>query len=163
MAGGPGTRRDAWSKRVLTLTVMGATGFVLLLGQLWYLQVLEGTKFRDMSEKNRIRVRPVAAPRGILFDRNGLALVDNRPAFTLSFIHELGIIHRDVKPSNIMLNRSGRVVLMDFGLAKGQTDLTMTVADHALGTVRYASPEQLQSRKLALDHRTDAGPGSPVA
>jgi penicillin-binding protein 2 len=39
-----------------------------------------------MSEKNRIRIRPVAAPRGILFDRNGLPLVDNRPAFTLSLI-----------------------------------------------------------------------------
>ena len=64
MAGGPGTRRDAWSKRVLTLTVMGAAGFVLLLGQLWYLQVLEGTKFRDMSEKNRIRVRPDCSRHG---------------------------------------------------------------------------------------------------
>ena len=41
---------------------------------------------QEMSERNRIRVRPVAAPRGILFDRNGLALVDNRPAFTLSLI-----------------------------------------------------------------------------
>src|SRR5215468_12444211 len=79
-------RRDGWSKRVLTLTVLCATCFVLLIGQLWYLQVLEGARFRDMSEKNRIRVRPVAAPRGILFDRNGLALVDNRPAFTLSLI-----------------------------------------------------------------------------
>ena len=39
-----------------------------------------------MSDKNRIRIRPVAAPRGILFDRNGLPLVDNRPAFTLSLI-----------------------------------------------------------------------------
>src|SRR5258706_15368188 len=39
-----------------------------------------------MSDKDRIRIGPVAAPRGILFDRNGLPLVDNRPAFTLSFI-----------------------------------------------------------------------------
>jgi WD40 repeat protein/tRNA A-37 threonylcarbamoyl transferase component Bud32 len=84
-----------------------------------------------------------------------IAVVGRDVAYTLHHIHELGIIHRDVKPSNIMLTRAGRVVLMDFGLAKGQTDLTMTVADHALGTVRYASPEQLQSRKLGLDHRTD--------
>jgi penicillin-binding protein 2 len=60
--------------------------FVGLLGQLWYLQVLEGGKLQEMSERNRIRIRPVAAPRGILFDRNGLPLVDNRPAFTLSLI-----------------------------------------------------------------------------
>ena len=57
-----------------------------MLGQLWYLQVLEGGRLHELSEKNRIRIRPVAAPRGILFDRNGLALVDNRPAFTLSLI-----------------------------------------------------------------------------
>ena len=79
-------RREAWRRRVLFLAGVAAFAFVGLLGQLWYLQVLEGGKLQEMSERNRIRVRPVAAPRGILFDRNGLALVDNRPAFTLSLI-----------------------------------------------------------------------------
>ncbi len=79
-------RREAWRRRVLFLAGVAAVAFVGLLGQLWYLQVLEGGKLQEMSERNRIRVRPVAAPRGILFDRNGLALVDNRPAFTLSLI-----------------------------------------------------------------------------
>ena len=83
-------RREAWARRVLALAIVTAVGFVALLGQLWYLQVLEGGRMHELSERNRIRVRPVAAPRGILFDRNGLALVDNRPAFTLSLIpHEL--------------------------------------------------------------------------
>ena len=79
-------RREAWRRRVLFLAAVAGIGFVGLLGQLWYLQVLEGGKLQEMSERNRIRIRPVAAPRGILFDRNGLALVDNRPAFTLSLI-----------------------------------------------------------------------------
>ena len=79
----PPNRREAWGRRVLALAVAASVGFVVLLGQLWYLQVLEGGRMHELSEKNRIRVRPVAAPRGILFDRNGLALVDNRPAFTL--------------------------------------------------------------------------------
>lgn len=79
-------RREAWRRRVLVLATVAGIAFVGLLGQLWYLQVLEGGKLQEMSERNRIRVRPVAAPRGILFDRNGLALVDNRPAFTLSLI-----------------------------------------------------------------------------
>ena len=78
--------REAWRRRVVALAAMVAVAFVGLVGQLWYLQVLEGGKLQEMSEKNRIRIRPVAAPRGILFDRNGLALVDNRPAFTLSLI-----------------------------------------------------------------------------
>ena len=83
---GGAARRDPFSRRLLFLTVCTMAGFLVLLGQLWYLQVLEGARLRDLSEKNRIRVRPAAAPRGILFDRNGLALVDNRPTFTLSLI-----------------------------------------------------------------------------
>lgn len=79
-------RREAWGRRVLALAVGTCVGFVALVGQLWYLQVLEGGRMQELSERNRIRIRPVAAPRGILFDRNGLALVDNRPAFTLSLI-----------------------------------------------------------------------------
>ncbi|HMB34667.1 MAG TPA: penicillin-binding protein 2 [Methylomirabilota bacterium] len=79
-------RREAWKRRVLALAAVAGIAFVGLLGQLWYLQVLEGGKLQEMSERNRIRIRPVAAPRGILFDRNGMPLVDNRPAFTLSLI-----------------------------------------------------------------------------
>ncbi len=79
-------RREAWRRRVLALAGVVGVAFVGLLGQLWYLQVLEGVKLQELSDRNRIRIRPVAAPRGILFDRNGLALVDNRPAFTLSLI-----------------------------------------------------------------------------
>ena len=79
-------RREAWKRRVVSLAAVTGIAFVALLGQLWYLQVLEGGKLQEMSERNRVRIRPVAAPRGILFDRNGLALVDNRPAFTLSLI-----------------------------------------------------------------------------
>ena len=79
-------RREAWKRRVVSLAAVTGIAFAALLGQLWYLQVLEGGKLQEMSERNRVRIRPVAAPRGILFDRNGLALVDNRPAFTLSLI-----------------------------------------------------------------------------
>src|SRR5262245_38431290 len=95
----PRGRQDPWTRRVLGLTAVAAIGFVCLLGQLWYLQVLEGAKLREMSDKNRTRIRPVAAPRGILYDRNGLALVDNRPAFTLSFIP------RDMEDRNSVLAR----------------------------------------------------------
>ncbi len=68
----------------MAFTVSAA--LLVIVCQLWYLQVLEGGRFQEASDKNRIRIRPIAAPRGILFDRNGLPLVDNRPAFTLSLI-----------------------------------------------------------------------------
>ena len=79
-------RRDPGQRRVIVIAGIAALGLLLIVGQLWYLQVLEGGRFLDASDKNRIRVRPIAAPRGILFDRNGAPLVDNRPAFTLSVI-----------------------------------------------------------------------------
>jgi penicillin-binding protein 2 len=79
-------RRDPGQRRIIAIAGVVTLGLLAIIGQLWYLQVLEGGRFLDASDKNRIRIRPIAAPRGILFDRNGVPLVDNRPAFTLSII-----------------------------------------------------------------------------
>ena len=146
MASGPGPRRDAWSKRVLSITVMVAACFVMLVGQLWYLQVLEGTKFRDMSEKNRIRVRPVAAPRGILFDRNGLALVDNRPAFTLS------LIPREMEDRNSVLARLA--VMLKIPLAELQDALAKVPAE-ALRPVRIRRGMSLEDVAKVEESKLD--------
>ena len=53
--------------------------FLVLIGQLWYLQVLEGGRFLDASDKNRIRVRPIAAPRGSRSFARSLSIVSARP------------------------------------------------------------------------------------
>lgn len=79
-------RRDSTQRRVMVMSAMVCVAILVIVCQLWYLQVLEGGRFQEASDKNRIRIRPVAAPRGILFDRTGAPLVDNRPAFTLSLI-----------------------------------------------------------------------------
>jgi penicillin-binding protein 2 len=106
------SRRDANSRRVIAVAVVVMTSFLIIVGQLWYLQVLEGGRFLDASDKNRIRVRPVAAPRGILFDRHGVPLVDNRPAFTLSLIPRE--LDRDTERRDAVLGRVASLLRIPF-------------------------------------------------
>jgi len=73
-------------------------------------------------------------------------------ALGLGEAHSKGIIHRDVKPSNVMLTSSGLVKIVDFGLARAMTEATASQTG-VTGTVRYMSPEQAMER--ALDQRCD--------
>ena len=63
-------------------------------------------------------------------------------ALALSRIHSLGVIHRDVKPANVMIEPSGRAILMDFGLARDENIPAMTTGNAIMGTPEYMSPEQ---------------------
>ena len=78
----------------------------------------------------------------------GIQLADG-----LAAAHEKGIVHRDLKPENIMLQKDGRVRIMDFGLAKLKGVSRLTKAGSTVGTAGYMSPEQVQG--METDHRTD--------
>lgn len=79
-------------------------------------------------------------------------------AHGLQHAHDVGLIHRDIKPANILINSSGRVKILDLGLAlftdEAQASLTIDFNDKVLGTADYLAPEQaLNSHKV--DHRAD--------
>jgi eukaryotic-like serine/threonine-protein kinase len=76
-------------------------------------------------------------------------------ADALDHAHQLGVIHRDVKPSNLLLDRSGKLWITDFGLARIQSDSGVTISGDIVGTIRYMSPEQASGNSALVDARTD--------
>ena len=77
-------------------------------------------------------------------------------ARALEYAHRASIIHRDVKPSNILLDERGEPQLTDFGLARYvAAALTLTVHGQVLGTPAYMSPEQAEGRSHEADERSD--------
>jgi eukaryotic-like serine/threonine-protein kinase len=76
-------------------------------------------------------------------------------AEALEYAHSLGVVHRDVKPANLLLDGRGEVWVADFGLAKLGTAEGVTMPGDLLGTLRYMSPEQALAKHGLVDHRTD--------
>ncbi len=74
------------SRRLRLLTLIIAAGFAVFSLRLAHLQLIAGMKFRHLSDKNRIRLLPLKAPRGLVYDCRGNLLIDNRPSFTVSII-----------------------------------------------------------------------------
>lgn len=79
----PGLRR-----RFAVMSVVATVIFGVLLLRLWYLQIINDERYRELSERNRTRFIHVDAPRGTMYDRNGIMLVDSRPAFTVSVLRQ---------------------------------------------------------------------------
>ncbi len=94
-------------RRTILLAFAVTVLFGVLLLRLWYLQVIKVDEYRAMSENNRLRFLPVAASRGALMDRNGVVLVNNRPAFSLT------IIPQEVEDIEKTLDRLATLLKLD--------------------------------------------------
>jgi tetratricopeptide (TPR) repeat protein len=76
-------------------------------------------------------------------------------ALALEYAHSLGIVHRDVKPGNLLVDEAGKLWVGDFGLARLGADAGLTMSGDLLGTLRYMAPEQALARHALVDHRAD--------
>jgi penicillin-binding protein 2 len=74
------------SDKIHIISYMVIAAFLLLVMRLWQLQILQGSEHRKLSEANRLRIVNIAAPRGIIFDRNGIPLVKNSPYYYAAII-----------------------------------------------------------------------------
>lgn len=91
---------DFSRKKRFEWLIAAAIFFFTLLGlRLWSLQIIYSDQYQLLSQKNRTRYIPIAAPRGPIFDRNGLLLVDNRPTFTVS------VLRQEVIDKKLLLQR----------------------------------------------------------
>ena len=114
---------------------------------------LESTSGDGASSAATTIPRERSAERRRYFER--VAGLGRQAALALEHAHLAGIVHRDVKPGNLLLDLRGQLWVTDFGLAQVTADAGLTITGEMLGTLRYASPEQVLARRGIVDHRSD--------
>ena len=114
--------------------------------------VREDIKYIVMEYIEGITLRNYMSKRGRLTLREIISYTE-QILLALSHAHSKGVVHRDIKPQNIMLLKNGIIKVTDFGIAKLPNAETVTVTDKAIGTVYYISPEQASGKKI--DRRSD--------
>src|SRR4051812_32697461 len=120
--------KDHWAeqrlfeRRAVAAAILVVTLTLTLIGRLVMLQVVRYDYYAELSQGNRVRVEPLPAQRGLILDRNGAVLVENRPAFQLELVRErvpdvdgtleglvkIGVLQADDVPDLVRLVRSRR-------------------------------------------------------
>ncbi len=120
--------------------------------RIYDLSEADGIRFISMEYVDGEDLRTLLRHRGKLSPQEAIAVVE-QVCRALDSAHSEGVIHRDLKPQNVMRDKHGRIVVMDFGLARSLGDSGMTQTGAVVGTLEYMSPEQALG--TTLDQRSD--------
>jgi serine/threonine protein kinase len=121
---------------IITIYDLGREGDWLYIA----MELLRGTELRDLMTQGRLTLPQMLD-------------IAAQVAAGLAAAHEHGVVHRDVKPSNVMVLEDGQAKIMDFGVARVQTSELKTKTGLMLGSPKYMSPEQVTGK--AVDRRSD--------
>ncbi|MFO1010581.1 MAG: protein kinase [Planctomycetota bacterium] len=162
------SRAERFRREAATLTKLDHPGIVTMLtygeerGLLWYaMRYVQGHDLHQEIDRQRRLRSAQATPLPLLPAFDGSEYLPRMlESFcdlldALQFAHDAGVVHRDVKPQNILVDGSGRFFLADFGLARDERFGTLTMTGAVQGTPHYMSPEQAEAAVRAIDHRTD--------
>lgn len=122
---------------IVTIYDVGRSGDIAYIA----MECLYGRELRDILNDNKL------LPIDQVLD------IASQVAMGLSYAHEHGIVHRDVKPSNVMVGRDGHVKITDFGIARMASAAVRTQTGMVLGSPKYMSPEQVMGK--LTDQRSD--------
>jgi len=111
------------------------------------MELVPGRDLDEILAESSTRGKRIATSKALAWTRD--------TARALAYAHQAGIIHRDVKPSNIRIDTDDRIKLMDFGVARNMKLSKMTLTGEFRGTPHYAAPEQVDAQAHAIDARTD--------
>jgi serine/threonine protein kinase/WD40 repeat protein len=101
------------------------------------------------------RIRTAAESRHAAEFYRTVARLGIQAADALQHAHDMGVLHRDIKPGNLLLDREGELHITDFGLARLEADAGLTATGDIVGTLRYMAPEQALAKRVVIDQRAD--------
>ncbi len=119
--------------------------------------VADGSSKRTSDTRPEVKANLSTAPSSTKdqgFFRS-VAKLGIQAAEALQHAHDLGVLHRDIKPGNLMLDACAQLYVTDFGLARIEADAGVTMTGDILGTLRYMSPEQALAKRVVVDQRSD--------